>query len=119
MKLTGKACLRRFNVYHAVHSTSMLPLRKICLLLHDDSKAIFCSASPDAFQEDGGPLDRTDNEHVGSILEHRQMCVAMSSGDVFVSPCLHLPQRQACQPAMWQSLGARTWIHHAWLAVLC
>lgn len=80
-------CLRRFNVYHAVHSTSMLPLKKVCLLLHDDdmAKAIFCSASPEAFQEEGGPLSQTDNEHVVSILEHRQMCVAMSSGDVFVS----------------------------------
>ena len=75
----------RFNVYHAVHSTSMLPLKKICLLLHNDSKAIFCSASPEAFQEEGGPLDQTDSEHVVSILEHRQMCVSMASGDVFVS----------------------------------
>ena len=72
-------------MYHAVHSTSMLPLKKICLLLHNDSKAIFCSASPEAFQEEGGSLDQTDSEHVVSILEHRQMCVSMSSGDVFVS----------------------------------
>ena len=77
--------LCRFNVYHAVHSTSMLPLSKVCLLVHNDSKAIFCSASPEAFPEEGGPLDQTDNENVVVILDHRQMCVAMSSGDVFVS----------------------------------
>ncbi len=105
-------------MYHAVHSTSMLPLKKICLLLHDDSKAIFCSASPEAFQEDGGPLDRTDNEHVGSILEHRQMCVAMSSGDVFVS-CL--PHRHVCKlagaMACIPSTLAKT-LHHKWSSIV-
>ena len=86
-KLKQQACRRRFNVYHAVHSTSMLPLRKVTLLLHDDAqrKAIFCSASPEAFGEEGPPLDKTDNEQLVSILEHRQLCVAMSSGDVYVS----------------------------------
>ena len=86
-KLRQQACRRRFNVYHAVHSTSMLPLRKVSLLLHDDAqrKAIFCSASPEAFEEEGPPLDKTDKERLISILEHRQLCVAMSSGDVYVS----------------------------------
>ncbi len=119
-RLMRKACLCRFNVYHAVHSTSMLPLKKICLLLHDDSKAIFCSASPDAFQEDGGPLDKTDNEHVGSILEHRQMCVAMSSGDVFVSCCssLHPAHRRLPQLASWLRSSASKQTSHGWLACL-
>jgi len=63
----------------------MLPLSKVSLLLSEDTKAIFCSASPGAFEDNGGPLDKSDSEVLMSILEQRQMCVSMASGDVFVS----------------------------------
>lgn len=82
--LHSRGSLRRFNVYHAVHSTSMLPLSKVSLLQHGDSKAIFCSASPEAFEEHGVPLDQTNNEQLASVLEHRQLCISMASGNVYV-----------------------------------
>lgn len=75
-------------MYHAVHSTSMLPLSKITLLTADGAKAIFASASPEVFQDRGPALNSGGwTEQTISILEHRQMYIDLKSGDVFVSSC--------------------------------
>ena len=75
-------------MYHAVHSTSMLPLSKVTLLTSDGANAIFASASPEAFRDRGPPLNSGGwTEQTISILEHRQMYIDMKSGDVFVSSC--------------------------------
>ena len=66
----------------------MLPLSKVTLLTSDGAKAIFASASPEAFQDRGPPLNSGEwTEQTISILEHRQMYIDLESGDVFVSSC--------------------------------
>jgi hypothetical protein len=66
----------------------MLPLSKVTLLTSDGTKAIFASASPEAFQDRGPPLNSGGwTEQTISILEHRQMYIDLKSGDVFVSFC--------------------------------
>lgn len=65
---------------------SMLPLKKITLLESGGTEAIFASACPEAFVDGACSIDMNINDQTMFILDHRQMCANMASGDVFVSP---------------------------------
>ena len=77
--------LCRFNVYHAVHSTSLLPLSKVTQVLPGDPFTIFASACPDAFPDDSPPLAEMSYDRRQTIREHRQLGISMKSASVYVS----------------------------------
>ena len=78
--------LCRFNVYHAVHSTSLLPLSKVTQVVPGDPFTIFASSCPDAFPDDSFPLAQMSYDRRQTIKEHRQLGTSMKSGNVYVSP---------------------------------
>ena len=96
--------LCRFNVYHAVHSTSVLPLSKVTQVVAEDPFTIFASTCPDAFPDDGPPLAQMSYDRKQTIVEHRQLGISMKSGNVYVSPSYavlpacegHRPLRGLC-----------------------
>ncbi|CAK0782349.1 hypothetical protein CVIRNUC_005643 [Coccomyxa viridis] len=72
-----------FNVYHAVHSTSVLPLSKVTQVVPGEHFTIFASACPDAFPDDGPPLAEMSYDRRQTIAEHRQLGISMKSGNVY------------------------------------